>query len=144
MRIGRTLRLLRESRKLSQKEVAERAGIGKSQLSKYEKDREVPKLDSLERVLDVLGGVELPGFFTIASFIDRCVTEMGSGGGNLAALILPLAIPRLGFPEMEHAFREVLSDLLTLHGATLEALYRPREVGRPAAAPQLLGLDSRD
>ena len=46
--LGMTLSLLREIRGKSQSRVAREARIGKSQLSKYENGRELPKLDSPE------------------------------------------------------------------------------------------------
>ena len=52
--LGRTLSLLQELRGKSQARVAREAGIGKSQLSKYENGKELPKLDSLEKVLNAL------------------------------------------------------------------------------------------
>ncbi len=52
--LGTTLRTLRESAGLTQAELARRAGMGKSQLSKYESGKELPKLPSLEKLLRVL------------------------------------------------------------------------------------------
>jgi len=62
--LGRTLRDLREAAGLSQAEVARKAGMGKSQLSKYERGKELPKLESLERLLAVLGTDPLTLFYT--------------------------------------------------------------------------------
>ena len=45
--LGRTLGLLRELRGKSQARVAREAGIGKSQLSKYEKGQSAPTLEFL-------------------------------------------------------------------------------------------------
>jgi len=50
----------------SQAEVAREAGIGKSQLSKYENGKELPKLDSLGKVLSVLEISPLTFFYGIA------------------------------------------------------------------------------
>jgi transcriptional regulator with XRE-family HTH domain len=65
-----TLRFLRELKELSQKELAERARVGKSQLSKYENGRELPKLDSLERILNELGA-DFELFAATLAFGDR-------------------------------------------------------------------------
>ncbi len=61
--LGRTLRALRESRGFSQAEVARRAGMGKSQVSKYERGT-LPRLESLEKLLAVLGAEPLTLFYT--------------------------------------------------------------------------------
>ena len=68
--LGRSLTLLREMRGKSQAQVAREAGIGKSQLSKYESGKELPKLDSLEKVLTALdlGPVDL---FSTLEMVDR-------------------------------------------------------------------------
>lgn len=74
--LGRTLFLLRDLRKKSQAEVARSAGIGKSQLSKYENGKELPKLDSLERVLVALG-IGYMEFFQTLALIDRKAQMLG-------------------------------------------------------------------
>jgi len=68
--LGRTLILLRERTGKSQAAIARKAGIGKSQLSKYEKGTELPKLDSLERALIALG-VGYFDFFRALDVVDR-------------------------------------------------------------------------
>jgi len=50
----------------SQARVAREAGIGKSQLSKYENGKELPKLDSLGKVLAVLEISPLTFFYGLA------------------------------------------------------------------------------
>jgi transcriptional regulator with XRE-family HTH domain len=52
--VGKALALIREIRGVSQAEVARLAGTGKSQISKYETGREVPRLDTLKNVLHAL------------------------------------------------------------------------------------------
>jgi transcriptional regulator with XRE-family HTH domain len=64
--LGRALIRLRERRGASQAATARAAGIGKSQLSKYENGKELPKLESLERVLRVLG----VGYFELSWLLD--------------------------------------------------------------------------
>ncbi len=54
--LGKALSLLRSLRGMSQGRVARSAGLGKSQLSKYESGRELPKLDSLARILGAAVG----------------------------------------------------------------------------------------
>ncbi len=72
--VGSALRLLREQAGLSQADLARRAGMGKSQLSKYESRKELPKLDSLSRILDVLK-VEPLWLFYIAHLLGRPMPE---------------------------------------------------------------------
>ena len=63
--LPRTLARCRELRRKSQAELARAAGIGKSQWSKYESGKELPKLESLERVLAVLDMGSLEFFYTL-------------------------------------------------------------------------------
>ena len=64
-RLGLCLRTFREMTGKSQASVAREAGIGKSQLSKYENGKELPKLDSLGKVLAVLDISPLTFFYGI-------------------------------------------------------------------------------
>jgi transcriptional regulator with XRE-family HTH domain len=74
--LGGALLRLRDRRGTSQTLVAREAGVGKSQLSKYENGKELPKLESLERVLGALG-VGYLEFFRVLDVIDRA-TYAGS------------------------------------------------------------------
>ena len=62
--LGKTLRALRESRGLAQAELARQAGLGKSQVSKYERGKELPQLATLEKLLGALGAEPLTLFYT--------------------------------------------------------------------------------
>ncbi len=73
--LGRTLSLLRELRGKSQARVAREAGIGKSQLSKYENGKELPKLDSLEKVLNALKVGYFEFFYTLY-LVDRRAADL--------------------------------------------------------------------
>jgi transcriptional regulator with XRE-family HTH domain len=114
--LGRALYLIRDLRGKSQAEVAREAGIGKSQLSKYEGGRELPKLESLGKVLTVLD-VGLFEFFYTMHLLDREEEKLGlrrdateqplppptfSGGGLLSS-------------ETDEAFQRVLRDVLALY-----------------------------
>ena len=79
--LGRTLSLLRELRGRSQAWVAKEAGIGKSQLSKYENGKELPKLDSLEKVLLVLEVGHFEFFYTLY-LVDRRAADLNRGAGK--------------------------------------------------------------
>jgi len=95
--LGVALARVRELRGVSQTKVARLAGIGKSQLSKYESGKELPKLDSLEKVLLVLnlGHFE---FFRMLALLDR--------GEELRT---PSA------EEMDDLFARINRSLFTLH-----------------------------
>ena len=53
--LGQALWLLRQERRLRQKDLAERAGLTPSLVSAYENDKVQPSIESLERVLEGLG-----------------------------------------------------------------------------------------
>jgi len=95
--LGKARARVRERRGASQAAVARLAGIGKSQLSKYESGKELPKLDSLEKVLVVLdvGHFE---YFRMLALLDR--------GEELRA---PSA------EEMDDLFARINRSLFTLH-----------------------------
>lgn len=63
--VGLCLRTFRDLSGKSQAGVAREAGIGKSQLSKYENGKELPKLESLAKVLAVLDVSPLTFFYGV-------------------------------------------------------------------------------
>ena len=64
--LGLCLRTFRELAGRSQASLAREAGIGKSQLSKYETGKELPKLESLGKVLAVLDISPLTFFYGVS------------------------------------------------------------------------------
>ncbi|HEX4965297.1 MAG TPA: helix-turn-helix transcriptional regulator [Thermoanaerobaculia bacterium] len=128
--LGRTLGLLRELRGKSQARVAREAGIGKSQLSKYENGKELPKLDSLEKVLLALQVGYFEFFYTLY-LVDRRAADLelkdGEPGGAPEEL---LYIPPLVKGESllaestDQAFRQVFTDLLLLYRRVFEQVVR--------------------
>ncbi|HEV3459151.1 MAG TPA: helix-turn-helix transcriptional regulator [Thermoanaerobaculia bacterium] len=82
--LGRTLSLLRELRGKSQSRVAREARIGKSQLSKYENGKELPKLDSLEKILRVLK-VDMFEFFYTLYLVDGRAAALARAAAGAAA-----------------------------------------------------------
>lgn len=76
--LGLAIKILRELAGFSQAILAEKAGIGKSQLSKYESGKEYPRLDSLEKLLNELAATHF-FFFYVVDFLDRL--ESGSVDG---------------------------------------------------------------
>lgn len=129
--LGRTLALLRELRGRSQAWVAREAGVGKSQLSKYENGKELPKLDSLEKVLIVLEVGHFEFFYTLY-LVDRRAADLNRGTGKEAAArepsfddepVYPPPIfkghPLLSEPT-DQAFTQVFADLLLLYRRVFE------------------------
>jgi transcriptional regulator with XRE-family HTH domain len=150
--LGRTLSLLRELRGKSQARVAREAGIGKSQLSKYENGKELPKLDSLEKVLIALKVGYFEFFYTLY-MVDRRATDLGAGGDKRerempspAPLVdsggEPLYVPPLNGNTLlaegtDQAFSQVFTDLLLLYRRIFEQMVlsgfnRPQDGDRAA------------
>jgi len=113
--LGQALALLRGLRGKSQAEVATAARIGKSQVSKYENGVELPKLDSLEKVLRALevGYFEL--FYTLHLLDGRAATP------GKAAPPEP-ARPRTteAIEATDQAFSQLFADLLRLYRSLCE------------------------
>lgn len=130
--LGRTLSLLRELRGKSQARVAREAGIGKSQLSKYENGKELPKLDSLEKVLIALKVSYFEFFYTL-HLVDRRASELeqaGDGNGSETPrepLLLPSFLPgnTLLDDTTDQAFSQLFSDLLLLYRRVFEQMVLP-------------------
>jgi transcriptional regulator with XRE-family HTH domain len=120
--LGKALSLLRELRGKSQAEIARAAGVGKSQISKYEKGRELPKLDSLARILEALG-VAPQVFFQTLALVDEREAALSCAGS-------PLMPPAVGIPSLDEAFKTLCTDLLHLHRAAVEqSLFASTERG---------------
>jgi transcriptional regulator with XRE-family HTH domain len=119
--LGPALRLLRELRRLSQAEVARRAGIGKSQISKYEGNRDLPKLDSLERVLQVLD-YRPDTLFSVVALLDRLPEALAVEPG---APLKPIAVVPFirSFSPLDTAFETAHRDLITLQRLVLELIF---------------------
>ena len=103
--LGPALALLRDRKDLTQAEVARRAGLGKSQLSKYEAGKEVPTLPSLVRLLRVLG-VGLAEFW----YTVHVLKELPPSPGQPVELL-----PRGLLPQLDDSFAEVLKAVFRLH-----------------------------
>jgi transcriptional regulator with XRE-family HTH domain len=96
--LGRTLIRLRERAGKSQTALARAASVGKSQLSKYENGKELPKLESLERVLVALG-IGYFEFFRAMDIVDR--EEPG--------------VPQLTREEIDECFTRLTWGMFALH-----------------------------
>jgi transcriptional regulator with XRE-family HTH domain len=75
-RLGVTLSVIRQVRGKTLTETAAAAGLGKSQLSKYENGKELPQLSTLARVLEVLD-VSPAELFSTMDLLDGKVSGLG-------------------------------------------------------------------
>lgn len=145
--LGRTLGLLRELRGKSQARVAREAGIGKSQLSKYENGKELPKLDSLEKVLKALAVGHFEFFYTLY-LVDERAAELARAdalpgtaprsAANEPPPPLPLfkVLPLLS-ESTDQAFSRVFADLLVLYRRVFEQIVFAGEGGKPSDTAKL-------
>lgn len=136
--LGRTLALLREMRGYSQLALSREARIGKSQLSKYENGRELPKLETLERVLAVLGVQPISFFYTVA-MLDGLAGRLDPGldpqAAGLPPLPLPLALPQ---PHLDELFSATVGQFFRMYRLQIEVQAR-LELVTPAARPRPRG-----
>lgn len=137
--LSRTLSLLRDLSGKSQIELAKEARIGKSQLSKYETGKELPKFDSLEKVLNALG-IGYSEFFYALRLVDRLSVEMqqireaGAGGGDQPLFPAPSPEGAYLLPEnTRQAFGQLFNDLLLLHHRMVEESVIPASEAPPPA-----------
>jgi len=105
--VGRALIFLREQTGKSQAALARSARIGKSQLSKYENGKELPKLESLERVLAALGTGYF-AFFCVLDVVDRDEVHR----------------TRVVLPEINATFAQLTHDLFALHSEIVKEIPR--------------------
>ncbi len=132
--LGRTLALLREMRGYSQLALSREARIGKSQLSKYENGRELPKLETLERVLSVLGVQPISFFYTVA-MLDGLVDRLDDPNAELPPLPLPLTLLQ---PNLDELFSVTVAQFLRMYRLQTEVQAR-LETLTPAARPRSRG-----
>jgi len=118
--LGPTLILIRELRGKSQAAVAREAKIGKSQLSKYEHGKELPKLESLERVLAALSVGQLD-FFSTLELVTRRAENLEQGSGRQSEALPAPRDFRTGLlsDETSEGFNLVMTNVLNLYGLVL-------------------------
>ncbi|HEX4961366.1 MAG TPA: helix-turn-helix transcriptional regulator [Thermoanaerobaculia bacterium] len=114
--LGKTLLFLREFRGMSQAQLARAARVGKSQLSKYESGKELPKLDSIAKLLTALRTSPLD-FFTTLHFVNQRVAGLSGSPAAEEGLVLVWASGGLSplAAETEDSFARVFRELLSLH-----------------------------
>ena len=54
-RLGSALRILRKQSGLQQKDISARTGVSRSQISRYERGRDIPGVTTLVKYLDAVG-----------------------------------------------------------------------------------------
>ena len=133
--LGKTIALLREMRGYSQVTLSREANIGKSQLSKYERGRELPKLETLERVLRVLDVQPLSFFYTVA-MLDDLVGKLDRRrveGETVPPLALPLTLLQ---PNLDQLFAVTIGQLFSLYHLQSEVQASPayQRLGRTRKA----------
>lgn len=113
--LPRAITLIRELRGHSQSEIARRSGIGKSQVSKYESGRELPKLDTLAGLLKALE-VGVFEFWYTVHLIDAGEAQIDSSAG-ICLTLPPLALsgPGLLSTETDIAFRRLMEDVMQVY-----------------------------
>ena len=113
--LPRALTLIRELRGKSQGEIARRAGIGKSQMSKYENGKELPRLDTLATVIEALE-VDIFEFFYTVYLIDLEEAKIApKEAGTVKPPPLPLSGPGLLSRETDAAFRRLMEDVMEVY-----------------------------
>jgi transcriptional regulator with XRE-family HTH domain len=140
--VGRALSLLRDLRGKSQAWLSREAGIGKSQLSKYENGKELPKLDSLEKVLNALKVGYFEFFYTL-HLVDRQAAELAEGearGPQAEPLYVPPLFSGTSFlaEPADQALSQVFADLMLLYRRLLEQMViaggkTPKDKGKRSA-----------
>ncbi len=111
--LGLSLMVMRELKGVSQAELARKAGVGKSQLSKYENGKELPKLDSLQKVLEALEADSL-AFFYLEHFL-------GSIGSGQAEPLLATNLWPLVTDTEQQAFTLLIQGIFRLFKAQMAA-----------------------
>lgn len=119
--VGAALRMEREKAGISLARLAERSASGRSQLSKYENSKELPKLESLARVLDVLAVDPLTLFYW-ATRLARGLSE-----ADIREEMLRCAVRR---DAGSKPFKALFDCALDAHRAYLETKQQPNKPGR--------------
>lgn len=128
--LGKALILIREIRGKSAAQICREAGIGKSQLSKYENGKEFPKFESLKRVLAALEVSAFEFFYTM-HLIDIQAANLDLREESRAQCLPPLLLDRkkgagLLSEGTDAAFQALLGHVIKLyHQMFLDKLSTP-------------------
>ena len=89
--------------------------MGKSQVSKYESGRELPKLHTLAALLEAVG-VGVFEFWYIVSLIDGGEAQLGQADQSILPMPpLPLSGPGLMSSETDIAFKRLMDDVMKIY-----------------------------
>lgn len=136
--LGLALEILRSIAHRSQAELARSARCGKAQISKYERGRELPKLETLARILEALNVSPLTLFFLVA-VLDGL--EEAPDPRALPESLIRAVLPAFG-QEEEDAMGKLLAGLfrsyLSAQERRLVAEARRFRTGDPAEEPDRL------
>ncbi|HEY0554843.1 MAG TPA: helix-turn-helix transcriptional regulator [Thermoanaerobaculia bacterium] len=131
--LGQALSLIREMRGKSQAQVARAAGIGKSQLSKYENRKELPRFDSLQKILIALE-VGYSEFFHTLQLIDQRAATLGQAPNGRRVATSPSSA--VLSQDLEDAFDLVFALLSRLQRRVWEQMLAAG-TGRPELAREV-------
>jgi transcriptional regulator with XRE-family HTH domain len=125
--VGKALRLIRELRGKSQAGIARQAGLGKSQMSKYENGKELPKLPTLKKILAALevGPFE---FFYSMYLIDMQAANLDFRSECKIQGLPPLPLVGNGLLSSgtDAAVKRLIDDVMSLyHQMNAEKLLNP-------------------
>lgn len=125
--LGRALYLIRDLRGKSQSAVAHEAGVGKSQLSRYERGKELPKLESLRKILEALNVGPFELFHTM-HLLDLEEEKLDARRESVEENLTPFILTRKGFfsETTDEAFQRVLREVLALY----HHMFREKVLGR--------------
>lgn len=117
--LGLALQVVRQFSGQSQANLARNAGVGKSQLSKYENGKELPKLESLGRLLKVLGMSPLT-FFMVLDILDGIERE----DNQAATCLLRGKLQPVITSEEQGSINGIIREVLSLFEAQIIARVR--------------------
>jgi transcriptional regulator with XRE-family HTH domain len=107
----------------SQLALSRRARIGKSQLCKYERGRELPKMETLEKVLSALEVPPISFFYTVA-MLDDLIAKLD--GGAAAKGSVPVLLPLTTIqPGLGETFALTMRQLMRLYHLQLQVQASP-------------------
>ncbi len=114
--LGNTLALIRNLRRKSQAQIARDAGIGRSQLSRYENGTELPGLDPLSSILGALD-ISIHEFLFTLALVDERASLLSSCDASTqrSLLVIPRQGGSLELPKMESVFDQLQTFILNLH-----------------------------
>jgi transcriptional regulator with XRE-family HTH domain len=114
--LGLALQVVRHFSGQSQAKLAKKAGFGKSQLSKYENGKELPKLESLGRLLEAFGMSPL-AFFTVVDILDG----IGQKESMAAACLVRGKLEPVMTSEEQDGIHGIVREVLSLFEAQIVA-----------------------